>query len=480
MKLIRNLAYLSGAEFASKVVTFSAIAYLARILGPTNFGYIEFAGSVMLCAGLLVDQGFGPYGAREIARAPARTGELFTEIVLVRLVLALLAYAAVACFALIIDRSALVTRLLFLYGLSLLGMPLLLQWVFQGHDQMRTAAAINLIRQATYAVVVFAFVRTPEQIWVVAMAEVAGVVLAALFGLWQYQSRFEMAKWAQVKISQRLFREGVPIGLSQLFWMVRMYGATVVLGLIASPQDVGFFGAAMRILVALHAFIYLYYFNLLPSLSRAWQQSNNRLGTIIANSLHRVIWVCLIVGLSWVLLAPTAITAAYGAAFGPAGETLKVLAGVGIAALISGHYRFGLIAAGRQKAEMVCQVLGSSIALVLIPFGYARNGPAGAAAALVIAEVAVWFTSWFWANKLGLEGHAGLYLRPVAALAAVLGLIFLLPSTPITQASVATIAIVIMAIVLDETVRNDARQFGLAAVRWLWERWTRRAAEGAR
>ena len=67
-----------------------------------GYGYIEFAGAVLLCAGLIVDQGFGPYGAREIAKAPERTAELVSEIVFARFMLALVAYAVVIAFALLL------------------------------------------------------------------------------------------------------------------------------------------------------------------------------------------------------------------------------------------------------------------------------------------------------------------------------------------------------------------------------------------
>ena len=106
------------------MVTFAAFVYLARVLGPDNFGFVEFAGAVLLCASLIVDQGFSLYGAREIAKAPGSTRALVFEIVASRFILAVVAYAAVASMAAILDKPPIVTRLLLIYGLSLLVMPL--------------------------------------------------------------------------------------------------------------------------------------------------------------------------------------------------------------------------------------------------------------------------------------------------------------------------------------------------------------------
>jgi PST family polysaccharide transporter len=482
MRLIKNFAYLSGAEGASKLVTFAAIAYLARVVGPVGFGYVEFAGAVMLCAGLIVDQGFGPYGAREIAKAPQRTAEFFSEIVLARFVLAAIAFGALLVFALSLGRSSVVTQLLIIYGLSLWGMPLLLQWVFQGHDQMQTVAAIQLLRQTVYAVVVFAFVRSQAQISFAGVAEVAGVTCAGIFGLWIYRRRFRESLQVRAGVSKQLFREGVPIGLSQLFWMARMYGATVILGLIASPPDVGFFGAAMRILVSLHAFIYLYYFNLLPTFSRAWQQGEAKLSAMIEQSLRRVTWVSILAGIAWVILAPRVIVGVYGSAFAPAGAALQWLAGVAVIAALSGHYRFGLIAAGRQGAEMVAQAIGTALAVVLLPLGYAQGGPAGSALSLVVAELVVWLGAWWWCRKkLGFSNHMKVIARPLAGGAVATCLLLLMPASSLGIQIMATVLVIgTSALVFDRSVREQLRRFAASFRHWLKEQMQKRAPEVVR
>lgn len=458
MRQAKNLIYLSGAEAVSKIVTFTAIAYLARVMGPVGFGYLEFAGSVLLCAGLLVDQGFGPYGSREIAKAPERTGEFFSEIVLARFLLALGAYAVVAILALSLDHPAVVTLLLLIYGLSLFGLPFLLQWVFQGHEQMGTVAAINLIRQVLYALVVLGTVRSVDQLPLVAVAEVTGVMGAALLGVWVYRRRFPLLSGSRLRLSERLFREGVPIGLSQAFWMMRMFGATVVLGLIASAADLGYFSAAMRLWVALHAFIYLYYFNLLPSMARTWQQGGGLLQELIVRSLRRVGWICLLAGMWWVLLAPAVIRVVYGSAFEQAGTTLQLLAGVGVAAAISGHYRFGLIAAGKQVLEMFAQGIGSIVALALIPLGYWRFGIAGAAAGLVVSEFVVWGLAWLWAKReLELRGHLRLYV-PIILGASIACATCILAPLPLTlQLGALPVVLLVSAVVLDAEPRRGLR-----------------------
>ena len=464
MRLVKNFLSLAAAELICKLVTFAAFAYVARVAGPDGFGYVEFAGAVLLCAGLVIDQGFGPYGAREIAKEPARTPALVSEIVLARFVLAIVAYGAVLAFALLIDFSPVVSRLLLVYGLSLLVMPLLLQWVFQGHDLMRAVGTMQVIRQIVFAALVFALVGGRDQIWLVAAAELAGVTGAAVYGVWMYRRLVGAAMLTRPKMTGRLFREGVPIGLSQMFWLVRMYGATMILGTIATAEEIGFFAAAMRILMALHTFVYLYHFNLLPSFARAWQQADGSFGRLIERSLHSVAWMGAAALLIWVIVSPVAMTTVYGQAFRPAGSTLQWLAGLCIVAWLSGHYRYGLIAAGHQTAELMTAAAGAVVVAVLVPFGYSERGPEGAAMGLVVADMVVWASAWwFGRRRLGLNNNGRLLVRPALAALFVSGLLWSLPvSSWVAQAIIAGVSMTALAFLIDARVRNHFHELRAA------------------
>jgi O-antigen/teichoic acid export membrane protein len=416
LDLAKNYLFLSSGELFSKIITFVAVAYLAQLLGPADFGIVEFSGAVLLCASLIVDQGFGLYGAREIAKNSDNTGQLVTEVVSARIILSLLSYIAIVAFAYILNRSQLVTEMLLLYGLSLIGFPFLLQWVFQGYERMRTVAAIQVIRQGVYAGVIFTFIRSPQQILVTGLAELAGVVAAALYGIWIYTSKLHGMWQRKFTISKRLFLEGTPIGLSQIFWTLRMFAATIILGIIATPKEVGYFAGAMRIDIALHSFVFLYFFNLLPTLSQTWSNHDHSFQLLERQSLKLVAWLSFGSGIFLFLAAPVLIRFIYGNAYTPAVMVLRILVGSLILAALSGHYRFGLVASGHQKAEMGASGLGALVVLITIPIGYFQLGIIGAAFGLLLSEFVVWTTTWAWSSwKTDLKGHLGILVKPFAA-----------------------------------------------------------------
>lgn len=398
LSLFKNFLSLTGAEAFSKLITFAAFAYLARICDPANFGYIEWSAAVLMCASLIVDQGFSAYGAREIAKDPAQTPALVAEIIATRLFLAVVGYIAVVLVALLVVREPVVFTLLLIYGLSLFALPFLLQWVFQGHDRMNMVALTQVIRQSVFVTVVLTFVHSVNDLRFVGLAEVAGVTSAAAISVWIYKRYLGGKLNLRPILSGKLFREGVPIGISQMFWVIRMFGATLILGLVATAEDTGYFAAAMRILIALHTFIWLYYFNMLPSMSRAWMNGRGQLAELIGKSLRIVIPVSIAAGIAWALLAPLVMTSVYGPKFLSGVVALQWMAGVWVVAAINGHYRYGLVAAGLQNKEMLSSVFGAVTVIIFIPLGYLQAGVAGAAAALCLAEIVVLISSWLFAR----------------------------------------------------------------------------------
>jgi PST family polysaccharide transporter len=399
-KLFKNYLSLASGEIFGKVLVFSAYGYLARILGPADFGAVEWAGAAVMCAGLLVDQGLNSYGAREIAKNCGDTVRLAEEIVTARTIFAAISYFLIIILAWKFSPDPLVYSLLLIFGLELFAMPFFLSWVFQGHDRMNTVAAAGLIRQLIFTVTIFMFVRSGKDILYVGWAEALSVTFAALFTLLMFRRSFSSLSGLRPRFSAKLLREGLPIGLSQMFWVVKMFGATLIVGFIGTPTETGFFASAMRILIALHTFIWLYYMNLLPSLARAWETGRKTFAALIGSSMRLVALLTAAIAAVWIAVSPLAVKIAYGDKFTASSTTLQWLAGVFLLAAISGHYRFGLIAAGRQNEELLTAALGAVLTIIFLPLGFYRYGAAGAAAGLCAAEFGVLASSQLFARRL--------------------------------------------------------------------------------
>jgi O-antigen/teichoic acid export membrane protein len=184
-----------------------------------------------------------------------------------------------------IDQPWPVKILILLYGLTLFGVPGLLGWVFQGRDSMHYVALASIVRWTTFAAGVFLWVHAPGQIWKVPLVEAGAIGLVVLFYVALLARQFgPLQQGVDLPFARSMIRQAAPIGASELVWATKIYFATVWLGLVVGGAEVGWFGAAHRLVVALHAFVWLYFFNLLPSLARATQEPPGPLQALLQRS----------------------------------------------------------------------------------------------------------------------------------------------------------------------------------------------------
>lgn len=388
-RLTANFLVLCGGEFLAKGLTFAAFVYLGRILGPERYGGLEFVLAAMVFFTLPVDFGLGTYGTCELARDRGRAARLLREVAAARLSLAIVSFVALLGVVAVLPQAADVKLLLVVYGLTLFAEPALVQWYFQAHDCMHWVAVATLTRKGLFSGLVLLLVRADTPLVVIGACEgvaVLATVAVCLTVLTRRSGRRPPWPWAAPGVLVAHFRKAMPIGLSELAWACQWYSATILLGLLVGGEALGWFGAAHRLVIALHTFVWLYFFNLLPSLSRA-AATPAVFRDLIRRSLAVTAWGGFGVALAATLLSDILLPLVFGSRFAAAGRPFAVLVWMIPIAMVSGNYRYALIASGRQTLEFYCTlvaaVVSAALAWLLIP----RYGALGAVCALLAANL---------------------------------------------------------------------------------------------
>ncbi len=467
-RLAGNYLLLVGGELLAKLTLFFAFTHMGRVLGAERYGDLEFTLASMVFFTLPVDLGLGVYGAREIARNHARAPVLLREVARLRLLLVGASLACLAVFVLLVPKSAEVKQLLMVYGLSLLALPLHFQWYFQGHDRMGWVAGASIIRSAMFAGLVFLMLRPGSPLVVVGAVECASVAAVAVFCLSVAATRFK-SRLAGPRTSMRAslahLREAAPIGIVELTWAFLWYIATVLLGLLASGDSVGWFGASHRLVMALHTFVWMYFFNLLPSISRTRQAPRPALCGLLGPSIRLTVWGGVLAALVISMAAGDLLGLAYGAAFAPGGPLLATLVWIIPLALLSGHYRYTLIAYGLQRWHLYSTAVAAAVVVGLSLYWMPRFGALGAARALLTGCLVEFALVWLSVRRMVVAvGFARQCLAP-AALAALLGLLVPLSAwNTVARAAFSALVYLSVAVLLER--REIGRVARLARERW--------------
>lgn len=388
-RLGRNLGFLYAAEILGRVAAFAVFPFLASTLGDARYGDLEFAIGVFFILNLVLDAGLAPYGAREAAREPDKTRRLVGQIAVLRLGILVLAVGVLAAVAWWAEprRGEDVARLVLAYACVLAPGPLLLNWVFEARDEMHVVAGASLLRQLVFAAGVFALVRGPDEAVRVPLAEALGLGLAVAMQIILVRRRLgPLRPWRQLAGTMTVLREALPMAGSTVLWAVRVFTPLFVIWGMVGSSTAGVFGAALRLVVSAHAFVWLYFVNLLPSMSRMAQKPGE-LSSLLGSSMRLVGLVALPGAAASLVLGPLVVSWLYDERFVAAGPTLAVLAWWLAFAFISGHHRYALIAVRRPTLEFVAALVGATVSVVGCILLGADLAPSSAAVVLASAEL---------------------------------------------------------------------------------------------
>jgi O-antigen/teichoic acid export membrane protein len=157
-RFVKNVAALSVAEFASRVLGSVLSIVVARLLGADIFGQFAFATSFISFFNIFADFGLTTLGIREIAKDRAKTNTLGTNILMMQVILALsliVVLTAVLFFIPLDDRTKLIV---WLFGIAILPQALNMSYIFQAHEQMEFVALSRIIYQVGYTLAGFLIV----------------------------------------------------------------------------------------------------------------------------------------------------------------------------------------------------------------------------------------------------------------------------------------------------------------------------------
>ncbi len=389
-KLTVNYLLLVAGESFGKICTLVAFVYLGRILGPERYGSLEFAWATMMLFIIPVNLGLGDYGAREFAIHRNDAEDLLRQLSALHMLLASFSFLVLVVLILCLPSHPEVKFLLLFYGLSLFVEPLLVTWFFQGRDEMHWVALANLTRKIAFASFVLLLVRSDQSLGWAGVCELGSVIVMAVVCLSVLRWRFGFAiprPWYQLSPLKSHFYRSASMSLSHLAWAVLWHFATMFMGWLSDGLELGWFGASHRIIVALHTFVWLYFYNLLPSFTRGVSRADHELSDLASLSLGVTAWGGIFIAIVLTLLGHDLLRVAYDSRYEGGGYSLSILGWLIPITLVNGHYRYLLIASHKQHLDLV-SATSAAVSIVLLSFILIPTyGAAGASAALVAANL---------------------------------------------------------------------------------------------
>lgn len=393
----RNLFILLGGEFAARGFTFVAFAYLARTLGQESYGHIAPAYAVLMFGTLVADFGAGTLGTREIAKNPDAAENLVTKIASAQMLIASAVALALAAAGLFLPVNPILGKLLIGFGISLLGIPFLLNWVFQGRNEMLPAAAPLALRQGVFLLIVFLTVSQPADVVRLPLAEIGAIAAAGLIYVVFYNRSVGRFRLSFLQgIDTELLRQALPIGGAQFIWALRIYLPIVLVGVISGAEPAGLFDVGHRIVMVFQAFLGVYFTNLLPALSLTSRDSPDEMKQLLYRSVAISVLPAVALAVVVYFAAPFVLGAVYGNSFAvdESVTSFMILTWLVPVLALRRNGRTALITLNKQNLDFNISAAGVTIMILLmLPLTY-FYGIIGCAWAMVTGELLSAMINW--------------------------------------------------------------------------------------
>ena len=385
---IRVLGYLAGVS-----VSLGAAAILVRHLGISGFGRYLTVVSLIALVGGATEAGIAVYGIREFgARADADRRKLMADLLGMRLFLTALGIGGAILFGLVAHyRGVLVL------GTLVAGIGLLVQVVIdvlsiplQSKLLLGRLTIVDLTRRIVALLVIAGLAIAGASLLPFLAVPIAAGTVALLLLAWMVRSSVTVSATWDWRRWRALFAETIPFALAVSIAAIYFYVTIIIMSLIASALQTGYFATSFRVTQVALAIPGLALTAIFPLMTRERDDH----GPQLRETLGRIFDVALIFGiwmsLAMALGAGVIIDVIAGAHRGHGAVSVLRIQGVVLtASFVSVSSMFGLLALRRYRQMLVATssalLLNIGLGVILIPDLGARGG----AIADVVTETAM-------------------------------------------------------------------------------------------
>jgi len=363
--------------------------WVARYLGPEQFGAINFAFAFVALFGAFASLGLDGIVVRDLVREPERKFEIISSAFVLKLSGGGVAFL-ISLAAIFFMRPA-EGQAHWLVGIIAAGM------IFQSFDaidlwfQSQVKSKYTVIAKNS-AFVLLALVRVVLILTKAPLAAFAWAALAEIIAgaaglvLFYFKQQTFTALWCpETAAARRLLKESWPLMLSGLAIMIYVKVDQVMLGFLANDRAVGVYSAAIKLSEIWYFMPMAIVSSLVPSIMQIKQQDESSYYNKLQSIFNTMAFLAYIVALPVSLLSSNIITALYGTLYKEAAIILTIHVWAGLFVFLGVARGLWILAEGYTKISLYTTITGAFVNIALNLYLIPRYGAPGAAIATVIS-----------------------------------------------------------------------------------------------
>ncbi|GGJ14554.1 flippase [Paenibacillus hunanensis] len=395
--------------------------WIARYLGPEQFGQYNFAISFVTIIAAVVPLGLANIIVKELVEHPDNKNEILGTVSTLRMVSGLIAFAITVALAFAIPgQDAMVRWSIIIIAANMLFQPLdvISQWFDSTVEAKYAVYAKGIAFLMTSVMKVLLIVFHSSLIWFAASYALE-LILGYLFLLFTQMKRVSLTRWSfNWKLGKRLTNSSWPLIVAGISTIIYLKIDQVMLSYMINDTAVGIYAVAARLSEVWYVIPTVVAASYFPSMIK-----NKKLGPAVYHAelqklYNLLFWFALAICIAVTLMAKPVISILYGKAYLESISILVIHVWACLFIFMRAALNKWIISEGLYRFELISQVMGALtkiiINLILIPLFGGMGAAVGTVFAFIVSSYA--FTFMFKETRVSGMMMSKTLISPITAL----------------------------------------------------------------
>lgn len=257
---------LTVSNFLFPLITFP---YVSRVLLPEGTGKVAFALSIVSYFTIFASFGVATYGIRAVAQVrddKERLSKTMHELLFINIISMTIVYVALAIAILVVPKFAMEKELFWVTSLFILFTIIGIEWLYKGLEKYQYITIRTIIFKIASLFLVFLFVKEKSNYIIFAFISIFAIVGSGVLNLINSRKLINYTLYSEYEFKKHL-KPMFVLFLTSMAIAIYTSLDEGLLGLLSSPEQVGYYNAAVRVKGILFTLITSLGVVLLPRLS---------------------------------------------------------------------------------------------------------------------------------------------------------------------------------------------------------------------
>lgn len=369
MKYLKNTSWLFGEKILRLTVGVFVGIWIARYLGPKQFGILSYAQSFVGLFAVTASLGLDGIVVRELIKNEDRAEELIGTAFYLKLIGAIFSIILLSIAVNFMSNDNYTNTLFFIIASATLFQTFnIIDFYFQSKVLSRYIVYANTIGLLISSLIKVVLILNKAPLLSFAWVILFDSVILALGFIYFFIKKTEL-KIQNFKFysdtAVALLRDSWPLFLSGIVISIYMKADQVIINELLGPEEVGQYAAAIRLSEAWYFIPMVVASSLFPAIISAKNQSEELYNSRLQKLYDLMVWMSIIIALPMTFLSNWIVRILYGSEYGEAGNVLMIHIWTGVFVFLGVAFSGYLTAENKTKKAFYRTLLGAVLNVIL-------------------------------------------------------------------------------------------------------------------